>query len=121
MAEPHQPSTAICTYTNDAIYVRDKSLVDDLIGELSFTEMMYFQIMGRMPEPGEVKIIDAVLVTLMEHGITPSAIATRLTAMAAPESIQGAIAAGLLGVGGQFLGTMAVSYTHLTLPTIYSV
>lgn len=106
MAEPKQPSTAICTYTNDAIYVRDKSLVDDLIGELSFTEMMYFQIMGRMPEPGEVKIIDAVLVTLMEHGITPSAIATRLTAMAAPESIQGAIAAGLLGVGGQFLGTM---------------
>ncbi|WP_372724453.1 citryl-CoA lyase [Immundisolibacter sp.] len=106
MAEPRKPSTAICTYTSDAIYVRDKSLVDELIGEVSFTQMMFFQIMARMPTAGEVKIVDAVLVTLMEHGITPSAIATRLTLMSAPESLQGAVAAGLLGVGGQFLGTM---------------
>nr|ART40300.1 K325 [uncultured bacterium] len=68
--------------------------------------MMFFQIMGHMPTPAEVRIVDAVLVTLMEHGITPSAIATRLTLMSAPESLQGAVAAGLLGVGGQFLGTM---------------
>jgi citrate synthase len=106
MAEQRKPTTAICTYTSDAIFVRDKSLVDELIGEVTFTQMMFFQIMGRMPQPAEVKIVDAVLVTLMEHGITPSAIATRLTLMSAPESLQGAVAAGLLGVGGQFLGTM---------------
>ena len=73
MAEQRQPTTAICAYTSDAIYVRDKSLVDELIGEVTFTQMMFFQIMGRMPTPAEVKIVDAVLVTLMEHGITPSA------------------------------------------------
>jgi citrate synthase len=106
MAEPQKATTAICTYTNDAIYVRDKSLVDELIGEVTFTQMMFFQIMGHMPSPTEVKIVDAVLVTLLEHGITPSAIATRLTLMSAPESLQGAVAAGLLGVGGTFLGTM---------------
>lgn len=106
MAEQRKPTTAICAYTSDAIYVRDKSLVDELIGEITFTQMIFFQIMGRMPTPAEVKIVDAVLVTLMEHGITPSAIATRLTLMSAPESLQGAVAAGLLGVGGQFLGTM---------------
>jgi citrate synthase len=106
MAESTKPTTAICAYTHDAIYVRDKSLVDELIGEVTFTQMMFFQIMGHMPSPTEVKIVDAVLVTLLEHGITPSAIATRLTLMSAPESLQGAVAAGLLGVGGTFLGTM---------------
>ncbi|HCO43102.1 MAG TPA: citryl-CoA lyase [Gammaproteobacteria bacterium] len=106
MAETPRASSAICTYTNDAIYVRDKSLVDELIGEVTFTQMMFFQIMARLPSPSEVKIVDAVLVTLLEHGITPSAIATRLTLMSAPESLQGAVAAGLLGVGGTFLGTM---------------
>ena len=87
MADLRKPSTAICAYTSDAIYVRDKSLVDELIGEVSFTQMMFFQIMARMPTTAEVKIVDAVLVTLMEHGITPSAIATRLTLMSAPESL----------------------------------
>jgi citrate synthase len=106
MTDRAAPTTAICAYTTDAIYVRDKSLVDELIGELTFTQMMYFQIMGRMPGTAETRIVDAVLVTLMEHGITPSAIAARLTIMSAPEALQGAVAAGLLGVGGQFLGTM---------------
>ena len=73
MAETSRASSAICTYTNDAIYVRDKSLVDELIGEVTFTQMMFFQIMARLPSPTEVKIVDAVLVTLLEHGITPSA------------------------------------------------
>lgn len=114
MTDSARPTTAICTYTTDAIYVRDKSLVDELIGEVTFTQMMYFQIMGRMPTAGEVTIVDAVLVTLMEHGITPSAIAARLTAMSAPEALQGAIAAGLLGVGGQFLGTMEGAAKLLT-------
>ncbi len=106
MAEPRKPSTAICAYTSDAIYVRDKSLVDDLIGEVTFTQMMFFQIMARMPSPAEVKIVDAVLVTLMEHGITPSVIATRMIYDSCPEAVQAAVAAGLLGVGSTFIGTM---------------
>lgn len=101
-----KPTTAICTHTEDAIYVRDKSLVDDLIGSLTFTQMIFFQIMGKVPNETETKVVDAVLVTLMEHGITPSAIATRMVAMSAPEAMQAAVAAGLLGVGGQFVGTM---------------
>ncbi|MCG2633591.1 MAG: citryl-CoA lyase [Gammaproteobacteria bacterium] len=106
MTERAKPTTAICDYTADAIYIRDMSLVDDLIGQVNFTQMIYFQILGRMPSDGETRILDSVLVTLMEHGMTPSAIATRLIAMSAPEAMQGAVAAGLLGVGGQFVGTM---------------
>jgi citrate synthase len=101
-----KPTTKIAHHTADSIYVRGASLVDELIGKLSFTEMMYFQLLGRRPTPAQTRILDAVLVTLMEHGLTPSAIATRLIYDSCPEAIQAAVAAGLLGVGSTFIGTM---------------
>ena len=100
------PSTKIAHHTAEAIYVRGASLVDELIGKLTFTEMMYFQLMGERPTPGQAKVLDAVLVTLMEHGITPSAIVSRLIYDSCPEAVQAAVAAGLLGVGSTFIGTM---------------
>ncbi|MFC2950572.1 citryl-CoA lyase [Marinicaulis aureus] len=103
--EKERPKSRIATHSETAIYVRDANLVDDLIGKVSFTQMLYFQIFGRHPTEGEVKILDAVLVTLMEHGFTPSVIVARLIAMSSPEATQAAIAAGLLGVGGKFVGT----------------
>lgn len=101
-----KPSTRIGRHTVDKIYIRGESLVDDLIGKLSFTEMMYFQLMGAKPTAAQTKILDAVLVTLMEHGITPSVIATRMIYDSCPEAVQAAVAAGLLGVGSTFIGTM---------------
>jgi len=101
-----EPTTKISRYTTEAIYVRGASLVDDLIGQLSFTEMMYFQLMGVRPTPAQAKILDAVLVTLMEHGLTPSTIVSRLIYDSCPEAVQGAVAAGLLAVGSTFVGTM---------------
>src|SRR5690606_40213553 len=85
---------------------RDKDLVNDLIGERTFTDVMFTQIMGRSPRAVDLRIVDAVLITLMEHGLTPSAIATRLIYMSAPENLQGAVSAGILAVGSQFVGTM---------------
>ena len=101
-----KPTTKIARHTTDAIYIRGASLVDDLIGKLTFTEMMYFQLLGVRPTPAQTRILDAVLVTLMEHGLTPSAIATRLIYDSCPEALQAAVAAGLLGVGSTFIGTM---------------
>ena len=101
-----KPTTKIARHTADAIYVRGASLVDDLIGKLTFTEMMYFQLLGERSTPAQTRILDAVLVTLMEHGMTPSAIASRLIYDSCPEAIQAAVAAGLLGVGSTFIGTM---------------
>jgi citrate synthase len=108
-----KPTTKIAHHTADAIYVRGASLVDELIGKLTFTEMMYFQLLGRRPTPAQARILDAVLVTLMEHGLTPSAIATRLIYDSCPEAIQAAVAAGLLGVGSTFIGTMEGCATNL--------
>ena len=103
---PDKQTTSIATHTNEDIFVRDKSLCHDLIGKVSFTEMSYFQITGRMPNQSQVKMLDACLVTLMEHGLTPSAISSRLIYSSAPEAMQAAIAAGLMGVGSVFAGTM---------------
>lgn len=103
---PANQTTSIATHTAEDIFVRDKSLCRDLIGKVSFTEMMFFQILGRMPTAPETAVVDACLVTLMEHGLTPSALTARLTYTSAPEAMQAAVAAGLTGVGSLFVGTM---------------
>jgi citrate synthase len=102
-------TTKLCGYDADNIMVRDKNLVNDLMGKLTFTELLLLHLSGRMPTPLQVTITDAVLVSIMEHGLVPSAIATRLTHLGAPESFQGAVAAGLLGVGDRFAGTASES------------
>ena len=101
--------TYIATHTPEAVYVRDKSLVDELIGKLSFTEMFLLHLLGRVPSHAERVIVDAVLVTLMEHGFTPSVIAARMVAISSPEALQAAVAGGLLCVGSNFVGTMEQS------------
>lgn len=105
MAET-RPVTRICRHDAKAIHIREHDLVEELIGGVGFTEMIYLQCMGRRPNAGEVAILDAVLVTLMEHGMTPSTVVSRLIYDSAPEALQGAVAGGLLTVGSTFVGTM---------------
>jgi citrate synthase len=106
MPKPTQSkSTRIAGYDADQITIRGKDLVKELMGKVSFSEMMLLQLTGNAPSRMQATILDAVLVTIMEHGLVPSAIVTRLTHYGAPESVQGAIAAGLLGVGDRFAGT----------------
>ncbi|MBL8837665.1 MAG: citryl-CoA lyase [Alphaproteobacteria bacterium] len=96
----------LCHYGPDAIALRGRDLVGELIGKVGFTALLYHHVTGRRASAATVAVLDAVLVTLMEHGLTPSAIAARMTLHGAPDSVQGAIAAGLLGIGDRFVGTM---------------
>ena len=98
-------ATSICGFDADNILIRNRNLVDDLIGKISFTELMLLQALGTEPDETQRKIVDAVMVTIMEHGLVPSAVVTRLTHYGAPESFQGAVVAGLLGVGQRYAGT----------------
>lgn len=105
MPDNKKAVTTLAGYDADNIMIRDQDLVRDLMGKVSFTELLLYHLAGKMPSKMQTTITDAVLVTIMEHGLVPSAIATRLTLLGAPESFQGAIAAGLLGVGDRFAGT----------------
>ncbi len=100
------PVTRLCRYTKHSVHYRERDLVADLLGKSSFVDVFLSQVFGKSLAPKQVAVIDAVLVVLMEHGMTPSAISSRLIYASSPENIQSAIAAGLLAVGSQFVGTM---------------
>lgn len=101
-----QIKTNIATSDATSITVRGRNLVNELIGKHSFTEMVYFLLRDRMPTISETRVLDACLVTLMEHGWTPASIIARLAIDSVPDQAQLGIAAGLLAVGDVFLGTM---------------
>ena len=105
--------THISTFNETSATVRGKDLVNELIGEVSFTQMIHLHIMGRMPTASEARVLDAVLVTLIDHGMY-SSLPARMVYTNSPESIQGAIATGLLGVGSQFGGVMEEIGRNLT-------
>lgn len=100
------PTTSIARNEPDKIFIREASLVDELMGYLTFTEMILFHLTGQKPSALQTRVMDAVLVTTMEHGLTPGAIATRLIFHSAPEALQAAVAAGVMGAGSTYLGTM---------------
>ena len=90
--------------TPTAITLLGQDLAADVMGSVGFGELAFWLATQRRPEPGEVRVFEAVLAALADHGFTPTAIVTRLTYLSAPDSIQGALAAGLLGGGSRFLG-----------------
>jgi citrate synthase len=100
---PRYP-TSLGTSDADTITLLGQDLAADLMGKVSFGELALWLVTQRRPTSGQVAVFEAVLVALADHGFTPTAIAARLTYLSAPDSVQGALAAGLLGGGSRFLG-----------------
>jgi citrate synthase len=104
-----QAFTAIATSNADTITIRGRDLCRDLIGKVGFTDFFYFLVTGRMPTDNQRFFTDACMVALAEHGLVPSVQAARMTLTAAPEAWQGAMAAGLLGMGTVVAGSSEVA------------
>lgn len=104
--------------TPDRIVIRGKSLPDEILGHMNLGDFSYFQLTGKAPTPQQSAVFNAIIITLVEHGLTPSALAARLTYAGAPESLQAAVAAGLCGLGTVFVGTMegATKFLYEALP-----
>lgn len=98
--------TSVGTSDADSITVMGRDLSTELLGRHSFTELAFLLVQRRLPSAAETRLLDAVLISLADHGLTPTVLAARLTHTGAPESLQGAVAAGLLGAGSVFLGVV---------------
>lgn len=96
--------TALGASSRHRITLLGQDLAEDVMGSVGFGELAFWLATQRRPTPGQTRLFEAVLAALADHGFTPTAIATRLTYLSAPDSIQGALAAGLLGGGSRFLG-----------------
>src|SRR6187402_3786943 len=96
--------TSLGTSSADEIRLLGQDLTADLMGKVGFGELAFWLVAMRRPTPSETRVFEAVLIGLADHGFTPTAIAARLTYLSAPDAIQGALAAGLLGGGSRFLG-----------------
>ena len=96
--------TALGASTRDTITLLGHDLAVDVMGKVGFGELAFWLATQRRPSSGETRVFEAVLAALADHGFTPTAITARLTYLSAPDSVQGALAAGLLGGGSRFLG-----------------
>lgn len=115
--------TSLGVSTTSTITLLGKDLAGDLMGRVGLTELVYRMVTLRVPTPGQVRMLDACLLALADHGFTPTAIAARLTLLSAPDSVQGAMAAGLLGGGSRFLGVTedAGQFLHSAIADVAEV
>jgi citrate synthase len=95
----------ISNATPDRVEVRGRDLAADLMGRLTFTEFVHLLLTGREPSDDQRFFLDVLLVSIAEHGLMPSNVAARMTLAADPASVQGAVAAGILGAGPVILGS----------------
>ena len=96
--------TSLGSVEPDRIRLLGHDLTEELMGRVGFGELAFWLVAMRRPGEGELRVFEAVLVALADHGFTPTAIAARLTYHSAPDALQGAMAAGLLGGGSRYLG-----------------
>lgn len=112
--EPRPIRSDIAWSSPDSITVRGHDLSGEILGHMDLADFSFLQLTGRRATPEQARVYNAVLITLVEHGLTPSAIAARMTYAGAPESLQAAVAAGLCGLGSVFVGTTEGSARMLT-------
>jgi len=102
---PGTPVSRIAQAYPDRVEVRGRDLTGDVMGRLGFTEYFHLLLTGSEPTDEQRFFLDVLLVSIAEHGMMPTNVAARMTLAADPDSLQGAVAAGILGCGPVVLGT----------------
>ena len=105
MAEAAKVVTGIGKAELHRILVRGYDLNKELVGHITFTGMTSLILRGRLPTENEAKMLDALMIILVEHGMVSHVIAARLIYHCAPEAMQAAVAAALCGAGSVHLGS----------------
>src|SRR3954451_1183962 len=105
IGRPGPAVTGICQAYPDRVEVRGRDLTTDLMGRVGFTEYFHLLLTGEEPTEDQRYFLDLLLVAIAEHGMMPTNVAARMTLAADPASLQGAVAAGILGAGPVILGT----------------
>jgi len=104
IGKPGPAKSALCHAEADRIEIRGRDLCRELMGHVTFTDFFFLLVTGREANAEQRFFLDLLLVAIAEHGLVPSAQAARMTFDAAPDSLQGAVAAGILGAGPVILG-----------------
>lgn len=105
IGKPGAALSSLCHSTPSSIEVRGRDLCNEIMGHKSFTDFFFLLVTGGYPNDQQRFFLDTLLIAIAEHGLTPTAQAARMTLAAAPDSLQGAVAAGILGCGTVVLGT----------------
>jgi len=91
-------TTKISVHKKGSLYIRGKKMTK-FIGALSFGEMTFFLLKGKMPKENQAKLLDAILVSSIEHGVeAPSAYVPRVI-ISTGNQMNVALAGGLLAIG----------------------
>lgn len=101
-----EPTTPISGYDNESITIRERNLSSEIIGEMGLGDAAFLIVTDKEPTDAESEVFEAMLVSLLAHGMTSHAVVTRLTFASEPESVQGAVASGVLGIGSQSAGAV---------------
>src|SRR5579871_5889627 len=83
--------TGIGTSDTHSIRLLGHDLAGELLGHIGFGELALWLATQQRPTPQQVRVFEAVLVSLADHGFTPTAIAARMTLYSAPDALQGAM------------------------------
>jgi len=113
IGKQEQAFTAIAASDADTITIRGHDLCSELIGQIDYTAYFWLLVTGERPTETQVAVTNACLVAIAEHGLVPSVQAARMTLAAAPEAWQGAMSAGLLGMGTVVAGSSEIAGRYI--------
>jgi len=101
-SQPRKPaerwSTSLTSIAPNAIMVRGYHL-DELMGRLSFADAVYLLLMGEVPTPAIGRMLNAILVSLIDHGVTPPSTLASRNVAASGAPLKDSVAAGILAFG----------------------